>query len=59
MKTTKAKPQDYIYQALAFNQVAYLNWIFLDPYLSIKSFTLTAPCDFFIYTFLNGHSHDL
>jgi len=37
METTKTKPQDYIYQPTAFNQVAYLLWIFPNPYLFIKT----------------------
>jgi len=59
MKTTKTKPQDYIYQAPVFNQVAYLHWIFPNPYLSIKPLTLTVLRDFLPYTYLDDLSHDL
>jgi len=48
METTKAKPQDYIYQVLAFNQVPYLHRIFPNPYLSIKPSTLTVLRDFLL-----------
>jgi len=41
METTKAKPQVYIYQVPAFNQVPYLHQIFPGSYLSIKPSTLT------------------
>jgi len=46
METTKAKPQAYIYQVSAFNQVSYLHWIFPDSCLSIKPSTLTDLRDF-------------
>jgi len=48
METTKAKPQNYIYQVLAFNQVPYLYQIFPNPYLFIKPSTLTVLRDFLL-----------
>ena len=59
MKTTKTKPQDYIYQGSVFNQVAYHHRILPNPNLSIKPSTLTVLHDFFPYTYLDDPSHNL